>query len=1211
MGGKSNRQRIGHQVILSTQAFTNVGVSDEVLEFRYDDKLAWQGTSTGAPIQVNRPDLLGGDEREGGFSGTIQPYLGGKTQAASSFWEGLVGKAVPGWRLATYFEFQDCYWGNNPYLKSFSWLRRSTDQTPEGDPQWYPEKAKIASDPIDAEPLATGVIDGADVTVATDFDYFSPAKGAFGSLRTIELSFRNTAAAGSALVEASTLYGVDQAALLATWTSEYISTPVEVLTSDANSGLGAGRDGYIIRFGASPANSDSAYQHIDLVNFVSAGAAQTGLEVRFIAEHAVGGGALIVTAYPDDGSGGIDTGNGVSVGTVSGIKSGGWVAADSGWLSVPTGYRFLRFEAAFFDDAVLRDARVYMRGGALPIYQKNPVHIIRDHIVSPLIGRGEPVADIDDTNFRAIADILYDEGFGLGYDEEIDPENVWPFVLHVLDTIGGFLFIHRRTGLYTLTLVRAGDASVLSLTHGDGVDADLTFEHREPLPTRIELKWHDLSVRQDVVLPFVLEAAAAVNGVKTIERNRRGISSGTLAARVAERDLRSEALPLVRGTLACDRRADNLHPGDVITFTSARHGLTDAKLRVLNVEEGGSEEDRVLVTVVQDAFSFPSTAFIVPPPSEWEDPSQPPSVAAPRAVFEAPYWLGAIEAGQDDVDAGLTRNPDAGFVTVATGYQGSGIVLGVDVYHDAGAGDTLVDTVDPGPFAFLSGDLSADPEITSVPIQGGLDLDLIPAGSLATIGAGANEEIIRIDAVSTTALTVGRGCLDTVPHAHVDGTPINFWGNGYATTDEAEYTGGVDDVNVRLAPRSGVSVLDVNAAPVDVVPMNSRAIRPYPPGQLQLDGDMFPPPATQLTTGTLSWVDRNRLQQTGAVLLDFTDAGVVPGEPGVNYTVDILAVDANDAVLATLATSNVGAATSYAYDAGTWAAAPSGSVDMLMRVTSERGGYTSWQSPHIRLQLPFLYGAATGTGDASGRLGISGQDLSGAADGTGIATGRLSPGVQTISGAASGSGVAAGGLTGGIFVPASSLFAIRRDTFITNGSGQLTSTPDQSGNGNDPTIFGVIQVDATGAIYNSLASNFIQLGNTFIAGAGYLVMRVQLNPLDTHQNLLGFASSVNYGGAMTSGSSTTALDGNITVGSYTVGATSMSTGVNTRDELFDLIVTGNPETVVIGPITSGSLLPRLLAYSNDNATSTGHLIGALSCSAADIADAIAWVEADG
>ncbi|PJF46338.1 MAG: hypothetical protein CUN48_14305, partial [Candidatus Thermofonsia Clade 3 bacterium] len=83
----------------------------------------------------------------------------------------------------------------------------------------------------------------------------------------------------------------------------------------------------------------------------------------------------------------------------------------------------------------------------------NPAHIIRECLTNDQWGMGYPDADIDDASFTSAADTLYAESFGLSilWSQEQPIED---FILSILRHVDGVLYVHPRTGKFTLKLAR-------------------------------------------------------------------------------------------------------------------------------------------------------------------------------------------------------------------------------------------------------------------------------------------------------------------------------------------------------------------------------------------------------------------------------------------------------------------------------------------------------------------------------------------------------------------------------------------------------------------------------------------------------------------------------------------------------------------------------------------------------------------------------------
>ena len=101
------------------------------------------GGAAGGRIRINKPDLFGGEKREGGIVGDIDVLMGAPSQAQNDYLVSQVGADVPGYRGICSLVLRQVFLGLNPYLKPWSVRLTRILKAEEGGPQWYPEKAQI------------------------------------------------------------------------------------------------------------------------------------------------------------------------------------------------------------------------------------------------------------------------------------------------------------------------------------------------------------------------------------------------------------------------------------------------------------------------------------------------------------------------------------------------------------------------------------------------------------------------------------------------------------------------------------------------------------------------------------------------------------------------------------------------------------------------------------------------------------------------------------------------------------------------------------------------------------------------------------------------------------------------------------------------------------------------------------------------------------
>lgn len=557
----------------------------------------------------------------------------------------------------------------------------------------------------------------------------------------------------------------------------------------------------------------------------------------------------------------------------------------------------------------------------------NPAHIIREVLTDPDWGMGYPEVEIDDVSFASAADALFAEGFGLSFlwDKSVQIDE---FLGEVLKHIDGSLFVDRSTGKFTLRLARGGyDVGSLITLDEDSVERvdDFKREALGELSNSVTVVfWDAVTGKDNAVTVQDISLIAAQGATIGVTLQYPGITTGELASRVASRDLRALSVPLASAVLYVNRKAASLNVGDVFKLSWPRFGVSQTVMRVSNIELGGLASNTIKITCVEDVFALGDAVYAAPPPTEWQNPNTAPLPCPQHSVIEAPYYEVVQRLGDSAAQA---LDPDAAFV-VATGTRPEGSAINARLMsRPAGTYDDY-GHVDFCPTALLTADLGI--EATTVTLGSLRNEDQVVAGSYAILGG---VEIVRVVSLVGTTLTLGRGCLDTVPVAHAAGVRVMFT-DVFFETDGIEYATG-ETARIKLLPVTGIGELPLASAPEQTVVMNRRQYRPYPPGRLRINGLKYPTLIAGDTV-TVSWAHRDRLQQTGATIED-TEAGNIGPEVGTTYTVEARRADTG-----TLLGSQSGlSGTSAVFGAaefGTYAG------DVRIVVKSVRDGVESWQA---------------------------------------------------------------------------------------------------------------------------------------------------------------------------------------------------------------------------------------------------------------------------
>jgi hypothetical protein len=586
-----------------------------------------------------------------------------------------------------------------------------------------------------------------------------------------------------------------------------------------------------------------------------------------------------------------------------------------------------------YDDILLNRGGLSLRVTKSPsLRAMNPAHMLYESVVQPpeLGGMGEPAAQINDASFRAAADRLFDEGFGLCTTWEGE-ESAEEFQERILNIIGARLNQSRSDGQYYLDLIR--DDYVLDdlpvITEPDVLDFAEEPTDIAASINQVIVNWYDPQAKEPRATAPVtsLGGVQAVGGVIARGYTHREIPGERLALIVAGRYLAMNGRPLSRYTLTTNRRPWKLRPGKFFRLQMPSEGIADVVCLAGDIDYGELTNGRMKVIALQDVFGLPSASFVEPQIGT-DGGTAGPAASAHQVAFEAPYI--ELVAGLSTADLNALA-ADAGFTATAA-TRPPGFSLNYSIYARTGAAEYQ----DGGTGEWCAGAAvveAANPIDTAFTLTGASDLDDVEVGSWALWDG----EIVRVDAIDAAALTVtlGRGCADTVPVEHAAGERIYFAGDVVAT-DRREYVAG-EVVDLKLLTRSVGDELALDAAPTQSVAMDTRYMRPYPPGRLRLNGDVAPAAIDGLVTVT--WVHRDRVLQADQ-LVDADMASVGP-EPGTTYDVAWYVDDALDGT----ATGLTG--TSHAFT-------PTADGALRVEVSSARDGLTCWQVPSVTA----IYGSA-------------------------------------------------------------------------------------------------------------------------------------------------------------------------------------------------------------------------------------------------------------
>lgn len=512
----------------------------------------------------------------------------------------------------------------------------------------------------------------------------------------------------------------------------------------------------------------------------------------------------------------------------------------------------------------------------------NPAYIIYDALTDENC-MGAPSTQIDIPNFTEVGQALYDEGFGLsmGWWQQDTIEN---FISSVQDHIQATVFIHPRTGLYCIKLLR-GDYDPDTLPHYDEFNSTLSDFQRRSLGETVNeiVVTYTNPENQEPITVTVQDTGniIAQGQVVSAPRDYSGIRTPELAMRVAMRDLRTAAAPLASCTLVVDRDSYDLVPGDVIRVSNQKRNFSNIVFRVMEIDYGKTGDSKIRLTLLEDIFAYRIGNYYAPPGSEHEYGQTPRPMDyvyfTTLPAFMVANYGGALPADAT-VYAGVFATTDSSDTQAYEIYTLGASAGGTEDYNHIG-------TRGLQGRATLTNDLPAESTtlIESFSnIKPGLGAEF---ESFAIIGGPEDtQEIIYFsDIDSEFNWVVDRGMLDTTPKAWPAGTPIWFMSTETNIADITDRAPG-ELATYRLLSRTSLGTLPLDTAPDYEFTLSNRPHLPTRPAAVRVNGVGYSTADAPLDLVehveddgeiTVTWATRNR-ETEDSRLMKWDEASVTP-----------------------------------------------------------------------------------------------------------------------------------------------------------------------------------------------------------------------------------------------------------------------------------------------------------------------------------------------
>lgn len=822
--------------------------------------------------EINKPSLYG--ENEGGVAGQIHARYGTANPEPVSFYADYLDEnnlpplAYP---YQSYLSFEDFYIGNSGYRKEMLLWPKRIHIKNDGSPQWYDAKAEIGITyypnlQSDFIPLNIGFLgsvswldpngEHAQVWQSGNFPFYdaeqSYASGGGGN--------------GDALAVQPSIYAV-QPVLSAnnlqvdfingtelppcTWTSY----PPE--TDGFSSGAVARQFkfiGYFDWFGG-----EFEYKAILSGNYSSIIFSLMNLDGSFTTVLSLSGVTSVDFQF--------------LAGSINLVKGSYQVKVDTG-----DRYELQNTPRPF----VYIEARIKAMGSSAS--DINPIHKIRE-ILTDDTAMNKPESDVNDANFMKAADRIWNEGLGISW--AVTEKSCMDAINELCSHIEAGIRTNRQTGLYEMVLFRDDwfeESEIHSLAENKIKTMQIDPINIEDVKNYLNVSYYDRENIKDASFSIANNASIKnMNGFVNAESadfpyfmNQRN------AAVVAQWKLKQFTTPCWKGTFTTGyNEARKWNRYDIVKINWSRKGIVNLPVRIMSINLGDGMDNTVsinFVEVVPFSDELMSTVVI---DDKIDNRPLPPQPSVFKA-FELSYFEAVQAQGQANVNLELSNNPDIGYVA-AVAQRPQNNSLNARLYTDAGAGYEASGYVQYCETAEL--DQAIDRLSSTFVIKNIKNIAEVRVGSQIFI----NEETMVFQAFDsvTKVLTVKRGALDTVPQVH-DANSILYFADDFVAYDATEYMDN-EVVNVKVLTTTPSGVLDIDAATAQSVGIQSRGIRPYPPANVKINDEYYPG-SEMVADMQVTWVDRNRLQQTGGEILGYFEAGVTI-EEGVTYSYQLFDSD--------------------------------------------------------------------------------------------------------------------------------------------------------------------------------------------------------------------------------------------------------------------------------------------------------------------------------
>ena len=509
----------------------------------------------------------------------------------------------------------------------------------------------------------------------------------------------------------------------------------------------------------------------------------------------------------------------------------------------------------------------------------NPIHKIRE-ILTDETAMNKPESDINDENFKTCADRIFNEKLGISW--AITEKSCTDAISELCTHIEAGVRVNRQTGQYEIVLFRDDLLNIenaLVFNESNIKNFQPEVANADEIINTLNVNYYDrengksssFNVYENGLIRTVGHEQAETADFPYFMNKRN-------AEIVANWKLKQLSTPLWTGSFTTGfYEARKLNRYDVVLLNWASKNIVNLPVRVLKISLGDGRDNTVTIdfaevvpysSMMQSSINTDASNSQILPPQPTDS-----------IIFEMPYFEAVQNFGEVEVKNQLENMPELGFAMVAS-KRPQNNSLNAQLQTTSGAGWEKTGVVHYCPNCVVTENIGFIQD--SFIVSNIQDFSELTDDTIGQI----NDELIAFVSfdVLTNRLTVKRAILDSMPIQHAKNSVI-YWWDSDSGIDSTQYIQH-EVINAKVITTTPSAVLDFNDAELLTLEMNARAIRPYPPANIKINNIYYPETALVSNDLLISWVDRNRLQQTGGAVLSWFDSSVTI-EENTSYSLEL------------------------------------------------------------------------------------------------------------------------------------------------------------------------------------------------------------------------------------------------------------------------------------------------------------------------------------